>query len=144
MLSTGPKDQFEYKALRSKNGVELPKQLAGFQEAAPLAGFRGAAPPKEIYILRSQKWEKLRPESSPEQQNREKQKSRKIRPSGLVNPPERIWPGRKSSVSERAQPESTTFWNFGKRSSGFIKLGTRAMSIRTSFSGLSRVHLMPS
>ena len=70
----GPEDRIENKALRSKNGVELPKQLAGFQGAAPLAGSRGAAPPKEIYILRSQKWEKPRPESSPEQPNRENQK----------------------------------------------------------------------
>ena len=53
----GPKDRIENKALRSKNGVELPKQLAGFQGAAPLAGSLGATPPKEIYILGSPKWE---------------------------------------------------------------------------------------
>ena len=45
------------RGLRTKLRIRRYEQLAGFQGAAPLAGSRGAAPPKEIYILRSQKGE---------------------------------------------------------------------------------------
>ena len=101
-------------------GVEQPKQLAGFQ---------GAAPPKpEDFALQKTK-----------SRTKFRSKSR-AKPEKLINPSERIRPGRKCSASERGLPESTKFWKLNKRSSGslirpsgFIKPNSRARVRTTSF-----------
>ena len=60
-------------------GIELPKQLAGFQGAAPIGGVEGQCPRNQRISL----FRKPSPESSPGEKTEQNQKS-------WTNPPERF------------------------------------------------------